>query len=233
METDEENVLSNSESKNQHNIFRLRTCFKQSLPEFLQESSSAWVDVVNKTVFTELPEEFEIMSPISPCEQFMLILDGHVRVYQHTPDDREVTLYRLGPGDVCVLSINGLLHRKAYGAFAKSESKLQTLIFSKEQFFEAMGISETFRNYVLTSVSDRFNDLLELMETTVFESLDTRLICLLGKMTRASSTNTIHITHQELARELGTSREVISRVLKGLEQRGCIKLSRGMIQVQL
>ena len=222
-----------SEVLNNANFDIVQTRLAESFPDLIEESSGGWQNLINKTSSVDMPAGLDIMTPTSPCNQFMLILEGRVRVFQHTDDDREVTLYRLRPGDLCVLSINALLRCKSYGAHARSETGLKALVFTKEQFFEAMAISEIFRNYVLTSVSDRFNDLLKLMETTVFESLDTRLICLLGKMSRTSNTNSIHITHHELARELGTSREVISRVLKGLERKGCLNLSRGVIQIKM
>ncbi len=107
------------------------------------------------------------------------------------------------------------------------------MLLSRDDFFQAMQTSVTFCQYVLLHTSNHFRDLLELTQTTVFDSLDTRLICLLGRMSRTMATDTIHITHQEMARELGTSREVISRLLKGLERRGCISLARGAIQVNM
>lgn len=211
----------------------LQSQLSHTFPDLSQEESPAWQAIINSVNLVEMPEDMSILQPGSPCKQFVLLLDGCVRVYQQTPDDREVTLYRLKAGDLCVLSINSLLHRKDFGAFAKTETPIQALVLSKDQFFEAMAASQIFQEYVLVSLSDRFHDLLELMENTIFESLDTRLICLLGRMSRVSGTETIHITHQELARELGTSREVISRLLKGLERKGCIHLGRGSIQLSI
>jgi len=203
----------------------------QTLPDLTRENNPAWQDVINQAGLIEIPKGTSILEPHTTCEQFILLLDGCVRVYQQTPDDREVTLYRLHTGDLCVLSINSLLHRKDFGAFAQAETPISALVLNKTQFFKAMLASQIFQEYVLVSLSDRFHDLLELMENTIFESLDTRLICVLGRMARTSGTDVIHITHQELARELGTSREVISRLLKGLERKGCIQLGRGSIHV--
>jgi len=231
--TIDEKAVSGSDHTLQTNFDYLQAMLSEAFPVLETENSDAWQSLINSTQLMDMPADLEIMTPASPCEQFFMILEGSVRVFQQTRDDREVTLYRLSLGDLCVLSINGLMHRKAYGAFAKSETPLRVLMFTRDQFFQAMAISEIFRNYVLTSLTDRFNDMLELMETTVFESLNSRLICILGKMSRASGTDDIHITHAELARELGTSREVISRVLKGLEKKGCINLSRGVIQLKM
>lgn len=209
----------------------LQPQLSQTFPDLSQEKDPQWQEIINQAQMLDLPKDMSIMQPSESCEQFMLLLAGCVRVYQQTPDDREVTLYRIKAGDLCVLSINSLLHRKAFGAFARTETDIQVLVLNRQQFFQAMAVSGIFREYVLIGLSDRFHDLLELMENTIFESLDTRLVCLLGRMGRASGTDTIHITHQELARELGTSREVVSRLLKGLEHKGCIHLGRGSIQL--
>ena len=96
---------------------------------------------------------------------------------------------------------------------------------------QAMASYEPFREFILFNLTDRFNDVLALMEETVFESLDTRLICLLARLSRETKNDTLQVTHRELARELGSSREVISRLLKALEKQGCIKLGRGVIQI--
>lgn len=209
----------------------LQSQLSGTFPDLSLECAPAWQAVINAATLADMPADMSILQPSSPCKQFILLLAGSVRVYQNTPDDREVTLYRLKAGDLCVLSINGLLHRKEFGAFASTESPVKALVLSKEQFFEAMSASQLFQEFVLVSMSDRFHDLLELMENTIFESLDARLICLLNRMARISGTDTIHITHQELARELGSSREVISRLLKGLERKGCINRGRGSIQI--
>lgn len=209
--------------------------FKQRLaqyfPDLATENSPQLQAVMNKAQVVDMPAEMSLLQPNTPCEQFILLLEGCVRVFQQTPDDREVTLYRIEKGNLCVLSINGLMHRKAFGAFATAETDLKALMLGRDDFLEAMAVSAAFREYVLVNLTDRYHDMLELMEHTIFESLDTRLICMLGRLSRGSNSDTIYITHQELARELGTSREVISRLLKGLERKGCIKLGRGEIHL--
>ena len=226
-----QDLTDNSDTQATTKFKLLQKQLSHTVPDLSQETNPAWQSIINAAGEIEMQAGSSILQPGSPCKQFMLLLSGTVRVYQQTPDDREVTLYRLNAGDLCVLSINSLLHRKAFGAFAQAETTIKMLILTKEQFFEAMAASQVFQEYVLVNLSDRFHDLLELMENTVFESLDTRLICLLGRMSRVSDTDTIHITHAELARELASSREVISRLLKSLERRGCIQLGRGSIQL--
>ena len=204
---------------------------ENAYPTLTNEDDIVWQEIVNQASIISLPSGAKLLQPDTPCMQFVLLLEGSVRVYQQTPNDREATLYRIHGGDLCVLSINGLIQQKHFGAFAQCETAITALTFSREQFMQAIANHEPFREFVLKSLTNRFNDVLTLMEETVFENLDTRLVCLLVRLARKNKNDVLNITHQELARELGSSREVISRLLKGIEKQGCIKLGRGVIHI--
>lgn len=206
---------------------------EENYPLLTHKNDNVWQDIVNQANIISLPAGISLLQPDSPCMQFMLLLKGSVRIYQQTANDREATLYRIHGGDLCVLSVNGLIQKKDFGAFAKTDTIITALTFSRELFMDAMAKSADFREFILLNLTDRFNDVLGLMEEIVFENLDTRLICLLARLSRKNDNDTLRITHQELARELGSSREVISRLLKGIEKQGCIKLGRGVIHVLL
>lgn len=209
----------------------VKNSLEDSFPSLISSEDHIWEEIVNLANIVTLPANTPLLQPDSPCMQFMMLLKGNVRVYQQTPSDREATLYRIHGGDLCILSINGLIQKKEFGAFAQTETEISALVFSRELFMAAMAKSSAFREFILLSLTSRFNDVLTLMEEVVFENLDARLICLIARLSRENKNTTLHITHQELARELGSSREVISRVLKGIEKQGCIKLGRGFIQV--
>jgi len=204
-----------------------------SCPNLVSNDDSTWEELLESAEIIELPANMLVMQPESPCTQFMLIIEGTVRVYQQSPDDREVTLYRSHSGDLCVLSLNGMLHRKNFGALAKTETKVLALTISRDQFMKAMAMLPVFCEFILTHLTERINDVLHVIETTVFENLDTRLMCLLSRMSRDTGSDTLHLTHQEIARELGTSREVVSRILKAFEKQGCIALERGVVRITL
>jgi len=206
---------------------------KQSYPQFFDADHLIWDDIFKLTELIVLPADMLVLEPDSPSAQFMLIIEGSIRVYQQNPDTREITLYRTHCGDLCVLSINGMMHCKEFGAFAKTESKVIALALSRDLFMKAMALSPAFCEYVLINLTKRMTDVFQIIENTVFESLDTRLMCFLSRMSRDTNSDSLAITHQELARELGTSREVISRILKSFERQGCIMLKRGVIQITL
>jgi len=211
----------------------LQEKLKQSCPQLVGNDDMGWVALLRSAKIVELPADMLVLQPDSPCSQFMLIIEGSVRVYQQNPDDREITLYRNHVGDLCVLSINGLLHRNAFGAFAKTETEVLALSLSRDQFMKTMAVMPVFCEFVLTNITDRISDVLQIIETTVFDNLDTRLMCFLSRLSRETSSDTLHLTHQDLARELGSSREVISRILKAFERQGCIELERGVIRITL
>jgi CRP/FNR family transcriptional regulator len=94
-----------------------------------------------------------------------------------------------------------------------------------------MNSSEVFRHHVVTTLTNRLCESMCLIQTTAFDNLNMRLACMLGSLFERNKTNTLKITHQELAHELGTTREVISRILKQFERQDCIKLSRGAIDI--
>jgi CRP/FNR family transcriptional regulator len=226
-------AVSESVRKDSFNIKnatgKLLKNIQTTYPNLARLDDPAWQEIIDSAKLVQMPSGMLLMEPPSPCTQFMLILEGCVRVYQQTPDDREITLYRTYAGDLCVLSVNGLMRTQEFGAFAKTESEVVALVMSREQFMRAIAVSSMFREYVLSNLTDRINDVLQLVETTVFESLDSRLMCYLNRLSRRTDCDTLYLTHQELARELGTSREVISRILKAFERQGCIIQERGAI----
>ena len=118
----------------------------------------------------------------SICTSFMLLLDGAVRVYQGSADGREMTLYRISPGDICLMSLNSLLHNKPFRANAKSETVVKMLIIDAKDFHSAMGASAIFRTIMLTSLVDTVCTMVHSFYDTAFEPLDMRLACLLGRL---------------------------------------------------
>jgi CRP/FNR family transcriptional regulator len=165
------------------------------------------------------------------CNQFVLLLSGTVRVYHVAPDGREMTMYRIEPGDLCVLSLTSLMNNIHYNVIAKSDTDIKALGISKEDFNQSLAESEKFRNFVISTLSGRLCDLMFLIQDTAFQTIQVRLACLLVKMFAMANTSTVATTHQNLAHEIGTSREVISRILKEFEHDNCIRITRGHIEL--
>jgi len=200
-------------------------------PLLAKISHPEWFEILKRSQLMSVPAKTTLIRSGEQCENFVFVLEGQIRVYQHGEDGREVTLYYSHPGDVCVKSVNSLLHAKPFKANAESYTEAKLLLVNASDFFAAMGFSEEFRSWVMTSISGSFCDVLETFHGTVFYRLEMRMACLLGQLFERAQSEQLHITHQELALELGSTREVVSRILKHLEKQGCIKLSRGCIEV--
>ncbi|MBY0432361.1 MAG: Crp/Fnr family transcriptional regulator [Rhodospirillales bacterium] len=163
------------------------------------------------------------------CRDYLLVLSGSVRVQKVSDSGREIVLYRVEPGQSCVLTTNCLMTGEAYGAAAVSESEVVAVIVPASVFQALLAQSAAFRGFVFSVYATRIADLLMLIEEVAFGRIDMRLAHYL--LEHAQGEGWIKATHQDLAVELGTAREVISRQLKEFERRGWMALHRGRMEV--
>lgn len=202
-----------------------------SYPILGKINNPEWIKTIQKAKSMEVNPNTVLFSGAAPCNNFMLILKGVIRIYQTAPDGREMTLYRVEAGDLCILSLNSMLQNRIFNAIAETETDVSALVLTADDFKHAMNISETFRNYVVTTLTERLSETMYMIQDTAFNHLNMRLACMLGSLFERNKGPVLRITHQDLAHELGTTREVISRILKQFERQNCIKLSRGHIEL--
>lgn len=164
------------------------------------------------------------------CRGYLLVLDGSVRVQKVSESGREIVLYRVESGQSCVLTTSCLLNREEYGAEGVAESEVRAVLLSTAAFDELIGRSDGFRRFVFSAYASRIAELLLLIEEVAFGRIDVRLAQLLRE--RAGAGGSVTATHQEVAMELGTAREVVSRQLKEFERRGWVALHRGRIDIR-
>ncbi len=160
------------------------------------------------------------------CQGYVFVARGSVRVQKMDPDGHEIVLYRVEDGQTCMLTTSCLLGGKAYPAEGIAEEET-VLAMIPAAGFDAMLANPPFRRFVLGTISDRIADLMRLIEDVAFGRLDVRLARRLLELD--SGTHELKLTHQQLATELGTAREVVSRILKDLERRGLLSLKRGKV----
>jgi len=202
-----------------------------SYPALAEIEDPSWDKAIQCSDVMDIPANQVVYDGHNRCNTFVLLLKGTVRVYHIAPDGREITLYRVTPGDLCVLSLTSLLNNRYYNVLAKTETATVALCISEPSFREVMGKSEKFRDFVLSTLSERLCDLMFLVQDTVFQTLQVRLACVLVRMFALANGDKVNTTHQALAQELGTTREVISRILKDFEHKETIKITRGHIEV--
>lgn len=156
-----------------------------------------------------------------PCRGFPLVLEGAVRVLMNAPNGREILLYRVDPGQGCILSGGCLLGHSDYAARGIAEEDVTLLNLSPAEFNTLLLEHEPFRRFVFGMYGERLAEVMQLVEEVAFRRLDERLAQLL-----VHRGPVIEATHQKLADELGSVREIVSRLLRSFEQRGWVKLER-------
>ena len=164
--------------------------------------------------------------PRQPCEGFPLVLKGCVKVSKTSASGREIVLYRVDAGEACIMSGGCLLGTAVYSATATVEGDVALLAMPAALFQQLILESAPFRSFVFDMYGQRLGEIMELVEEIAFRRLDARLANLL-----AHRGPIVAETHQKLADELGSVREVVSRTLRSFEQRGWIKTERERITV--
>lgn len=165
-----------------------------------------------------------------PCNAYVMRLAGRSRVYKMSDSGREILLYRVAAGETCVLTTTCLLGHSHYPASTMVEEPIRDVIVPANVFHQLMVESEVFRRFVMSNYGDLISNLIVLVDEVAFHGLDARLA---KQLLEASGANVpIERTHQQLADELGTAREVISRQLKNFERQGLVNLGRGKIEIQ-
>lgn len=177
-----------------------------------------------------LPAGTTIFAPGVEAESFILVLDGTVRVQQVSPNGREIVLYRVTGGETCIMTTACLLSGEAVSAEGIAETDVSAVALPKAAFEEALARSPGFRRLVFADYSHRISDLMHVVEEVAFERLDKRLAQRLLDL--AGPDGAVSATHQDLATELGTAREVVGRQLKELERRGWLDRARGRIELK-
>ena len=162
----------------------------------------------------------------SPCTHYPLLIEGVIRASKSSPDGHEITLYRLNPGESCVITVVALLGETSYPAIGTAETQLSIIGVPRSVFLEMVLSSPAFRGFVFKSLSQRMTHLMALIDDVAFRRVDQRLASRL-----LLHRQPITATHQMLADELGTTREVVSRILEAFQESGMLRLGRKRIEI--
>lgn len=199
----------------------------QRYPVLAGLPSATLDDTLSGAMAMDVPEGMALFDEGQGCQGFPLLLSGGVRVVKASPGGRELRLYRVAPGESCILTSSCLMGQTAYHARGIAESDTTLVLLPAAAFRHLVASNEAFRNYVFSLFSERMTDLMQLVTAVAFQKLDQRLAALL-----VSRPSPIHTTHQALADELGSVREMVSRLLKQFEEQGWIRLGRELIELQ-
>jgi len=158
-----------------------------------------------------------------------LLISGQVRVYQVGESGREITLYRFGSGQSCVLTANAILGQQTFPVVATVQEDAEAVMVPADTFREWVRTSDFWRDFYFGLVSQRLASVMAVVDEVAFRRMDARVAALL--LARSRIQNPVGVTHQEIAAELGSSREVISRILEDFAGKGWVRIARGQVAV--
>ena len=201
------------------------------MPELSGISGDIWLEALSASQVICYPAGTRLIKHDDTAEKFVIILQGSVKVYETDENGREICLYRVSGGQVCVLTLTRLLLRSNRCSQAITEQDAHLLTMPAKYFDRLLAESEDFRRYLMASMAHCITVVIKLISQISFKRLDLRLATLIRKLSAEAATSKLLCTHQSIANELGTTREVVSRLLKSFEHSGYIKLNRGSIEI--
>lgn len=176
-----------------------------------------------------VPAETVVFTPGTAADNLLLVVEGVVRVQHLSGSGRQIVLYRVEPGESCVMTTACLMTHEAYSAEGVTETPVVAVTVPRRLFDELVAVSPTFRSFVFDAYARRITDLFLLIDEVAFQRIDVRLAQRLLDLARGGGT--VAATHQQLAAELGTAREVISRQLQEFRRRGFVTGTRGETRI--
>lgn len=201
-----------------------------SLP-FLHDVEKGGIeDILKFGIYSRIPKNQYITMEGDTCQFFSFLLSGIIKVYKTAENGREITLYRLSNGDSCILTASCILSKKNFPAISFSEEDVEIISIPSSLFLSWINGFDYWRNYVFNLLSERLSSIIAVIEEIAFRNVDLRLAQHLINCNN-NLQGEILTTHQKIASDIGTSREVISRLLKDFEVEGILNTSRGAIKI--
>jgi CRP/FNR family transcriptional regulator len=201
----------------------------QALPMLAHADPGLLREFQQAASFMRIPAGHDVFVEGDRVDAIALLISGVVRVYKIGETGREITLYRFGNGESCILTANAILSQQNFPAVATVETAAEAVMIPADIFRDWVRRYDLWRAFVFDLLSQRLASVMAVVDEVAFRRMDARLAAFLAKNSRQSSL--IHITHQAIAAELGSSREVISRLLEDLSADGILRPARGSIEV--
>lgn len=197
---------------------------------FLESADPGFIKEFQRAAFlAKIPAGHDVFLEGDRIEAIALLISGVVRVYKIGETGREITLYRFGNGSSCILTANAILSQRTFPAIATVEQDAEAVMIPAEIFRDWVKRFDLWRDFVFELLSQRLLTVMAVIDEVAFHRMDRRVAALLVQ--RGSAENPVRITHQEIASELGSSREVISRLLEDFISEGSIRSGRGSIEI--
>ncbi|MCB0654347.1 MAG: Crp/Fnr family transcriptional regulator [Saprospiraceae bacterium] len=209
-----------------HHLLQL---LQKKYPQIAEKSLQEEIATVGKLM--QFSADEVIMDYGSYVRFVPLILEGSIKVSREDEEGNELFLYYLAPGETCSMSFTCCMMNKKSEIRTVAEEKTQVIAIPIRYMDQWMVKYHSWKNFILMSYDDRMNQLIKTIDSIAFQKMDQRLIAYLEKKAKATDSNVINATHQQIAYDLNASREAISRLLKQLEKEGEVKLGRNKIEL--
>ena len=203
-------------------VFEVLPFLEKASPDFREE-------FFEKSFVATVPRGHMICLERNQCVHLPIVMTGMARVYKASDEGKELTLYRIESGESCILTASCIINQIVFPANAVAMSDIEAIVVSPADVKQWMRQYPDWRTYIFGLLSHRLASVIELVEEVAFQRMDARLNSYLHELSEAAPV--IKKTHEAIATELGTSREVISRLLKELEHNETVALSRGQIKI--
>ena len=188
-------------------------------------------DIVRVSLLKDFKEDDVLIDFGDYIKKMPLLISGAIKILREDFDEGELLLYFIEKGDTCAMTMACCLGSTKSEIRAVAETNGQVIMIPVENMEEWLGKYKSWRNYVFNSYNNRLKEMLSAIDNLAFMNMDERLLNYLLEKSKINTSNQIHNTHQEIAYDLNTSRVVISRILKALENKGKIKLNRAYIEL--
>ncbi len=204
------------------------TEFLKVFPSFRGSDVGIIEELLASAMRRSAPAGVGIYAEGDSCSGIAFVLSGDIRVFKIGETGREITLYEIGPGETCILNASCILAGQSYPANAVALSDVDMLLVPSDTFRRLVAVHDPIRRFVFSLLSERLAGVMALVEEVAFGRMDVRLH---DYLVERAENGRLDATHQKIASDLGTSREVVSRLLKDLEKQGKVVLSRNSISL--
>ncbi len=207
-----------------------KTDWLNTFPELKGTRDKAWRSTAGKAMRMQVKRGSILFRDGDACNGYVLVVSGAIRVQKIDPQGHEIVLYRVEEGQSCMLTTTCLLAKQNYPAEGIAETDVDLILLPLDAFDTALSESPGFRHFVMANIGTRISDLMLLLEDVAFGRKDVRLAAFLLKHAGKNG-DILKLTHRQLAVELGTAREVVSRLIKDFERKGLVRLARNKITI--
>ena len=208
----------------------LVSLFKESFPFWNDLSKTDQETFINSSQYISFRKGTNIHNG-NECTGIILIRTGSLRLYILSDEGKEITLYRLFPGDMCILSASCVLNNITFDVFVDAEENSECIVVGGCAYASLSERCDAAKIFALETALARFSDVMWVMQQILFMSMDKRLaIFLLDEISKTGG-DTVHLTHEQIAKYMGSAREVVTRMLKYFSSEGIVELSRGGIRI--